>query len=135
MSDCEHIWNAHNQCQWCHRDKQDIDYEESKRDATALLLLASPGITPMSSLSGVVSQLNHVIAGLLIDATYDVNAVQSAINCAVKYGGVDGSHHKTWVIDQMVRMLSGNQYDAIVAGACDGDDGPNTYSWDEGIAP
>lgn len=61
--------------------------------------------------------------------------INKAINIAVKYGGIDGSHHKDWVIDQMVRILADDSYDAIVADACDGEDGPNTYSWNCGISP
>lgn len=42
------------------------------------------------------------------------------------YGTIDGSHHKMWVIDQMVRELMGEQYQAF----------RDAYpQWDEGIAP
>jgi len=58
-----------------------------------------------------------------------------AIEIAVRWGGIDGSHHKSWVIDQMVRELALEKYDAIVADARSGEDGPDTYDWDEGIAP
>jgi len=61
--------------------------------------------------------------------------VVEALHLAVRYGGIDGAHHKTWVIDQMVRILAGNNYDAIVTAAKAGEDGPDTYGWDEGIAP
>jgi hypothetical protein len=33
--------------------------------------------------------------------------IDRAIDVAVKYGGTDGDHHKAWVIDQMVRELTG----------------------------
>jgi hypothetical protein len=58
-----------------------------------------------------------------------------AIGLAVKYGQIDGDHHKAWVIDQMVRELAGDAYADIVKEACDGPDGPNTYTWSTGIAP
>lgn len=61
--------------------------------------------------------------------------IDEAIEMAVEYGWIDGAHHKTWVIDQMVRILAGDKYDKIVEKACDGEDGPGTYSWDCGIAP
>lgn len=67
--------------------------------------------------------------------TTPVERIEQAIDLAVQYGGFDGAHHKTWVIDQMVRVLAGGDYDAIVANAKDGEDGPDTYEWDEGIAP
>ena len=31
----------------------------------------------------------------------------SAVSIAEEYGSIDGSHHKMWVIDQMVRALLG----------------------------
>lgn len=65
----------------------------------------------------------------------DEEKIQAAIDLAVKYGGIDGAHHKDWVIDQMVRALAGEKYEEIVREACDGEDGANTYSWEVGIAP
>lgn len=50
-------------------------------------------------------------------------------------GSFDGAHHKMWVIDQMVRALTGPNYDKWVEDFCAGEDGPETYEWDEGIAP
>lgn len=64
-----------------------------------------------------------------------LDRISAAIDLAVKYGGIDGAHHKDWVIDQMVRVLSGDEYEQIVADAKVGEDGPNTYEWDVGIAP
>jgi hypothetical protein len=61
--------------------------------------------------------------------------VDIALAIARDYGGIDGDHHKAWVIDQMVRSLTGDQYSMFVADARIGDDGPETYSWNEGIAP
>lgn len=85
--------------------------------------------------------------------------IAKALDYAVRYGGVDGDHHKAWVIDQMVRALTGcpivrrtgidthgaeyvydgqgesEEYRALVAHAKDGDDGPESYDWNEGIAP
>ncbi len=61
--------------------------------------------------------------------------IDEALELAVQYGGIDGGHHKMWVIDQMVRALTGDDYDQFVADACEGEDGPDTYDWDCGIAP
>lgn len=60
---------------------------------------------------------------------------EAALDVAIRYGGIDGAHHKTWVIDQVVRALTGDKYDAVIADANDGEDGPDTYEWDTGIAP
>ena len=72
--------------------------------------------------------------------------VVGAIELAVRFGGIDGDHHKAWVIDQMVRALCGGrkdgdsytkskEYEKLVEDARSGEDGPETYSWEEGIAP
>jgi hypothetical protein len=61
--------------------------------------------------------------------------IEAAIELAVRYGSIDGAHHKNWVIDQMVRALAGDRYSQIVADAKAGEHGPETYEWDEGIAP
>jgi len=85
--------------------------------------------------------------------------IEHALQIAVRYGGIDGAHHKDWVIDQIVRALTNcpieekvsedcrgesysfetqgesEAYKELVEWSCDGEDGPNTYSWDKGIAP
>lgn len=60
---------------------------------------------------------------------------KSAIDLIMRYGGIDGSHHKQWLLDQVLRVLSENNYDNLIKEYCDGEDGEFTYSWDEGIAP
>jgi hypothetical protein len=77
-----------------------------------------------------------------------------------QYGGFDGSHHKDWVLDQVSRILKGTpiiiklarwsdgqeeyristgeptkEYYNWVLKLCDGEDGPDTYSYDTGVAP
>lgn len=81
--------------------------------------------------------------------------INKALAVAVAYGGIDGAHHKDWTIDQMVRALTGcpvvkdnlgtehvihqqgesAEYQGLIAQACAGEDGPNTYEWSTGIAP
>lgn len=89
----------------------------------------------------------------------EVERIAYALEIAHEAGGVDGAHHKAWVIDQMVRALTGcptvtktaadyrgQSYDYSAQGESDeylawvtlakaGEDGPETYEWDEGIAP
>ena len=62
-------------------------------------------------------------------------AIKGALEVIERYGGIDGGHHKQWVIDQVARHLLGDQYTQWVVDMKDGEDGPNTYEWDEGIAP
>lgn len=85
--------------------------------------------------------------------------VTKALDIAKGYGAIDGAHHKMWVIDQMVRALTGcpdvpwvnmtavggplevtiqgtnMAYLAWVASHNAGEDGPATYRWEEGVAP
>lgn len=45
----------------------------------------------------------------LSDASHDElwNRIREALDVAINYGQTDGDHHKLWVIDQMVRHLTG----------------------------
>lgn len=61
--------------------------------------------------------------------------VSKALEIIGSYGRIDGEHHKTWVIDQVVRALTGPSYKRWVREYKAGEDGPDTYGWDEGIAP
>ena len=87
--------------------------------------------------------------------------IDRALKLAVRFGGIDGDHHKAWVIDQMVRELTGcptvrrlspyrradgmkhrisglgesTEYLELVRKAREGEDGPETYNWETGIAP
>lgn len=85
--------------------------------------------------------------------------VETALAFALRNGQSEGEHHKSWVIDQMVRILTGSslvkatamdcnnkeytflergeskEYLEFVAAARDGEDGPETYGWDIGIVP
>lgn len=82
-----------------------------------------------------------------------------ALHFIESYGGIDGDHHKQWLIDQIARILNGAPIHIVEArwggghaeyrisvGTCDGyttwikemkagEDGPETYTWEEGIAP
>jgi len=60
---------------------------------------------------------------------------EKALRVLLDYGQTDGAHHKQWVIDQALRYLSGSYYNELIKAYCDGEDGPETYEWDEGIAP
>lgn len=89
----------------------------------------------------------------------DHDRAERALEIASSFGGVDGAHHKQWVIDQMVRALldcptvtltgddgrgdtytypalgESAEYLAWVKARCAGEDGPETYEWDVGIPP
>lgn len=83
-----------------------------------------------------------------------------ALTWIAMYGSIDGADHKDWVLDQVARILNGTEivikkatwsngyeefrfslknassdyYDWVVDLKA-GEDGPNTYSYSEGVAP
>jgi hypothetical protein len=57
--------------------------------------------------------------------------IDKALDLAYEYGQTDGGHHKMWIIDQMVRALTGDDYYDWVTVYQQGD----RYYWDVGIAP
>ena len=57
--------------------------------------------------------------------------IDQAIFMALDCGTNDGSHHKMWVIDQMLRILAGEDYELKVSNFEDN----GLYSWDTGQAP
>ena len=69
-----------------------------------------------------------------MNASYKIDA---ALDIIYHFGGTDGGHHKQWVLDQVVRYLTGDTkaYTAWVKNYQDGEDGLNIYKWDVGIAP
>lgn len=58
--------------------------------------------------------------------------IEGAITKIETYGGIDGAHHKQWVIDQVVRALKGPDYDEWLRVM---NDDPRYPEWDHGIAP
>ena len=55
----------------------------------------------------------------------------AALDVAYAFADVDGEHHKTWVIDQMVRALTGDGYADWVSDY----ERNGEYTWDTGVAP
>ena len=65
----------------------------------------------------------------------DEDKIKIALLIAFRFGSIDGDHHKMWAIDQIVRALTGDTYDAWVKTFENGEDGPKTYEWNVGIPP
>ncbi len=86
-------------------------------------------LTAVPRLDESASEANLSIITKLNDAR------REALAPAMAHKGDDGADHKDWVIDRMVRALLGDKYDAFVRLHNDGEEGPETYDWDEGIAP
>lgn len=89
-------------------------------------------------------RLNKAITALAIDVTRSHAALLEMRRCAEaalkmialsQRAAVVDADGKAWVLDQVARILAGDQYGEFVAIACAGPAGPATYSWDVGIAP
>lgn len=57
--------------------------------------------------------------------------ILKAIELGFSYGTIDGAHHKTWVIDQMLRILTDDSYEQYKQEHLRED----ANDWDVGIAP
>jgi hypothetical protein len=87
--------------------------------------------------------------GMTAEAPGPEERIAKALEFAGEYAYIDGAHHKMWVIDQMVRALTGCP--VVTRDAVDYKGVPYSYeaqgesaeyaewigdsSWDEGIAP
>lgn len=67
----------------------------------------------------------------------DKEKIDEAVDLILDCAQIDGAHHKTWVLDQVLRILVGDQYDSYIKDYCgdDPEDEDNYYDWDTGIAP
>lgn len=103
---------------------------EEARDSVA----AYRSVVPFGPLR-MEAAINSLLLALDSDDRLAKERIESALDVLTRYGQTDGAHHKTWVIDQAVRALTGDGYAEHIRKACDGEDGPDTYGWDVGIAP
>lgn len=62
-------------------------------------------------------------------------ALAQILELVGRYGGFDEAHHKQWVLDQVARLAAGDRYARWAARQRAGEDGPDTYAWDEGTPP
>ncbi len=74
------------------------------------------------------------VAWLNGESSHDRQIIKESLNLIGEYGGIDGSHHKQWLLDQLVRILAAD-YQEWVKEYEDGEDGPQTYLWEKGVAP
>jgi hypothetical protein len=68
-----------------------------------------------------------------MDGIHDHCRAKQAAAIATRFGGIDGSHHKQWVIDQMLRAGLGERgYKEWVT---EMNSDPDYDPWDEGTPP
>ena len=72
-----------------------------------------------------------VVNIMMIDKLKGLSSREKELLDTAMMGQVDGSHHKVWVIDQMVRLITGEQYEKFVELY----ENNGEYKWETGIAP
>lgn len=63
--------------------------------------------------------------------------INEAVELIFRYGGIDGDHHKQWVLDNVLQiLLFESEYDKFVKQYRLDEDGEELYGeWDKGVAP
>jgi hypothetical protein len=110
-----------------------MPYEEFKRRCEAMPSRSAPRIAALERLLFDMGR-GHVA---LVNYTGDIEKRRdAALNFIARGERCDGDvDFKAWVLDQVARILAGDRYDELVATTCAGEKGPQTYTWDVGIAP
>lgn len=66
---------------------------------------------------------------------FNIDNAANALMIAAKYGTVEGEYHKSWVLDQIIRSLTGKQYEKFIEKARELSKDPDNAVWDEGTVP
>lgn len=61
--------------------------------------------------------------------------IEQILDLIFQYGQIGGEHHKMWIIDQIVRILTVDKYDDWVKNYSYDTKTGDTYTWNIGIAP
>lgn len=80
-------------------------------------------------------KLQKSIRNVLAEIEKKDKQIEKALNIAFDYGQTDGEHHKAWVIDQMVRALTGRKYEKQINNYIYDEETGENYIWNKGIAP
>jgi len=60
--------------------------------------------------------------------------IDKAMDKLLDYVGCDGGHHKQHAIVEAIKILAGDKFEDVKREYCDGENGPDTYGWDDGTA-
>jgi hypothetical protein len=113
---------------------KNIGYDLSCGGCASIFYTGTPATHTCGKGVSIGKVFGNAFKRLAVNAVADI---ESALKLIKRHGGTEGAHHKQWVLDQVVRILLGNQddYNRWVEEYENGEDGPKTYSWDKGIAP
>lgn len=107
-----------------------------------LLFLKSHGWIPNISRTINVTNVILAIDNVLQEREQDKKRIQElekeskkVLDLIFEYGQIDGGHHKMWVIDQIVRILTKDKYNEWIKNYVYDEETGDIYDWDKGIAP
>jgi len=93
-------------------------------------------VAAVRALVSKVERLEAQVETLLKeDGNRAERTIKEALEFIMGWGGYEADYHKAWALDQVVRKLAGDGYEDWVKERKAGEDGPETYDWDEGTAP
>lgn len=109
-------------------------WHESARASTGILFQVADRLKELTGEQNVWKAIDKLHESRR-QAIEDVaERIEKAILLIKNYGGIDGGHHKQWVLDQVIKALV-DDYNKWITEYEDGEDGTKTYKWDVGIAP
>lgn len=80
-------------------------------------------------IAGLVARIQSVPRGTL------ARRISRALSVAYQFGQADGAEHRLWTIDQIVRALTGEDYDIWIR-RYESPDGDEVLGrWETGVAP
>ena len=84
----------------------------------------------------------NALNNILVEREQDKKRIQEleeerkkVLDLIFEYGQIDGGHHKMWVIDQIVRILTRDKYNEWVKTYVYDEETGDVYDWDKGIKP
>lgn len=78
-----------------------------------------------------IAELREAGMNVYIEDFLKSACIKEATRMILQYGGIDGGHHKMWVLDQVLRILNLENYEAVLKES----DPDDEFGWDTGIAP
>lgn len=112
------------------RLERDLDFHRRHRDAEDRICRAR-----RNALEQQINLLERSIKSVAMapmpsiqdqsERSRQVDNIDAIARFIVEWTPTHGDHHKVWVLDQVLRMLTGDQYHEYIAG----------IEWHEGVAP
>lgn len=112
------------------RLERDLDLQRRHDDAEDRICRAR-----LNALGQQIDMLERTIKSLALtplpsiqdqsERSKQVDNIDAIARFIIKWTPTHGDHHKVWVLDQVLRMLTGDQYHEYIAG----------IEWHKGVAP